>query len=229
MFEFLKNLRSAREPTAALIRDAISRVDPLALAAVVSAASEERNRLLVEGTDGEIQTAEAVLAAAELALVRGKAVKEELERRLAVAEADEARAALDAELDRADAAAQKVADKLRSRLPKLAAEYVALLTELEAADRDVLAVNEKLGAAGRGDERIERPEWRARPRPVYQWEGAVSITATTVLPAIPELRCPGYGVLPPRAATFLRHSVSYEGERPKPLVIPSGPVFIPGA
>jgi|SRR5215467_10655956 len=170
----------------------------------LDAATAKRNALLLSGSDKALAEAEAGIIAAHATLDRVSAIKSELEPRLAAAEKAEAEAALMAERDAVDTEAQEVAAKLRARWLALQAEMIAMLRRLEECDRAVLSVNEKLGAAGRGDERIDQPEWRARPRPEFEWEGVASLAANVVLPAVAEWKAPGWRWCHTAAGDFRR-------------------------
>ena len=89
------------------------------------------------------------------------------------------------------AEAVAVAKLLKSRYPALAKELVALIERLDAAERQVAAVNEKLAVAGRAGERLAEVEWRAWPAPEGQFAPQYSIRNRTKLRELPGL-APGY-------------------------------------
>jgi hypothetical protein len=219
---FLKSLRATARTSSADIRDALNRIDLSALAEAMGQASEERKRLLIEGTDQEVAAAERKVAAAQLALDRATAIKTELAKRLAATEAQEAKDVLTAERGALEKESATLAADLRTHWPRAQSELVSLLTRLNATAAAVESLNQKLGEAGRGDERIESPEWRVRPRPEYGYVGVYTLTAQVILPVIEEWRTPGYHWRSGAMGAFTgpaRNPVSTENW-PKPVVLP---------
>lgn len=153
-------------------------------------ATAKRTSLLMTGTIKQIREAEDALHDAGIELDRLETAQTDLTRRLAEAEAAEAKAALDRERSTADAIAQKLADTLQSRYDAAAAAIVALLDEVANADAAVDAVNNKLLDARRGDflQPVEaRQSWLAPGWP----HQPTSIRALTSLRG--SRRQPGYG------------------------------------
>jgi hypothetical protein len=232
VLEVLKKFRARNMETAAALKVGLAEIDLATLARAVDEAMRRRDRLLLDGNDKEVLAAEAEISSARIAFDRGKALRQEIERRIVDAEVIEAKAALDAERDRVDAEAAAVAADLQREYPKLQEAMTNLLERVDASDTAVQAVNEKLGNAGRGDERLEGPEWRARPRPVGQWEGAVSLGVRTVLPAIEEWGLTGYGGMMAPAPVVPRAAPTSDSRAdqstPTPLVAaPAGGIIFP--
>lgn len=229
MIEILRKLRGGRK-TAADLRTALAQIDVPSLSEVLDAAIGKRDELLLDGSDKQVLEAEAEINAARIAFDRGKAVWAELERRIGIAEKEEAETALTAERDRIEREAAAVAAELERRWPGAQAVLVELLDKLHRAEDAVQKVNERLAAAGR-DEWVADVEWRSRPKPQVEWERAVSLSNTTLLPHLSEWGLQGYGQQP-MAPVFL-HSLPSPDHRaeqstPKPLVAqPAGGIIFP--
>lgn len=144
--------------SAAEIEVALAEIDISALEAAHTTAVEARAALLLTGSDKEVLAAEAEIDRARLAVDRVKAVQGELERRLVAAKADEAKAALDAELAAAAAEADAVKRALATEWPKHAKALIGLLERLHAAEKAIGAINTKLIAADRADDRLREVE-----------------------------------------------------------------------
>lgn len=232
MIELLKKLRGTKKQTGADLRAALTEIDLLSLADELDAATRKREGLLLDGSDRQVLDAEAEIDRARIALDRGKAAKAELERRAVTAEVEEAKAALTAERDRVDAEAAALAADLRREWPKLHTAVIQFMQRIETSRGATHTVNEKLGAAGRGGERLEEPEWRARSRPEHQWERTVALDATVVLPAIEEWGLDGYNHMMGTAAMFLHSAPAADGRAaqsiPTPFVVtPPGGIINP--
>lgn len=194
MLEILKKLTGGpKAATAAELRAALAELDDAALVAAVEAAKADVGEAILSGAEKAVEKAELALEVAHRNRERATVARAELHKRLMAAEAAEASAALDAERATAEADAKAVAAALRREWPALQSKMVALLERLSGAEEAIKAVNSKLAAAGRDDERLDDVEWRARPRPVFAWEGTVSLAANVALPEIAEWSLTGYG------------------------------------
>lgn len=191
VLDVIRRLRAGPDTSAAL-REALAEV----AAAMPRAeqqlrdATAKRTALLMTGTIREIRDAEDALHNAGIELDRLETAQTDLTRRLAEAEAAEAKAALDRERSTADTVAQKLADTLQRRYDDAAAAIVALLDEVANADAAVEAVNSRLLDARRSDflQPVEaRQTWLAPGWP----HQPTSIRALTSLRA--SRRQPGYG------------------------------------
>ena len=156
----------------------------------------DRAGLLITAPDREIEAVERREADTRRALDRLRAASEELARRLAVAEAEEAKARLDADRAEAEKTAAAVAAKVRDRYPKIGRELAALVHEVEQAEARVACVNEALVAAGRLDDLLRPVEARAIPEPPEVLPGPYRLGACSLVPA-PGF--PGLGVARERA------------------------------
>lgn len=143
----------------------------------------ERSGLLLSASDREIEKIERAEADARRAADRLRAASEELTRRLAVAEADEARAVLDAEREAAERLAAETAERVRREYPKAARVISGLVDDLDKAERAVAAVNERLAAAGRFDDMLKPVESRAIPEPDHVLPGPFRLAACSLVPA----------------------------------------------
>lgn len=226
MFEALKKLTGAgKPPTSAELRAARDEIDEAALNRAVGAAEAALRDALVGGDEKAVERAEQQVVTARRSLDRARAAIEIISERVVVAEQAEAAATLDAERAAVEAEAQAAADAIRKMWPGLQTKMVALLNRLDAAEAAVAEVNRRLHAAGRGDDVVDDVEWRARPRPQFQHETAVSISSNVTLPALPEWNVPGFGETISRASSFWssQHIGSGvpEGDRPGAIVFAS--------
>jgi chromosome segregation ATPase len=140
---FAKKEASAKELSAAL-----ADIDLEALTQAVATATDERTKLLIDGSDQEIAEVESRLTSARLELDRATARKGELARRLIKAEQREADAKLEADRAKVEKQADHLAKHLKERYIAAAGPLVRLLTELEAAEKAVYDVNQQLGERG---------------------------------------------------------------------------------
>lgn len=190
MLNLMKKLRAGPE-TSAAIREALAEVEAATPGAADALAQAEatRGRLLLMGSDAEVERIEASASRARISLDRLYAARAELGRRLAEAEASEATAAIDAERAMVEARAAKLASRLRPEYEKHAAALVSLLGDLASVEDQVKAVNRKLAEAGR-DDALDAIETRAL-RAGSNLADLVSVRALTSLR--PVGACPGWG------------------------------------
>jgi hypothetical protein len=160
------------KPSAKELQDALAAIDLAALAAAVATATDERAKLLIDGTDEAVLLAEQAVTAARLAHDRAQARKTELERRIVEAEQREADARLEADRVKVAKAADALAKNLKQRYIDAAGALVAVLTELDSVEAAIYNINQRLGAAGWLDNgrasqiatvenRIPEFDWRA--------------------------------------------------------------------
>lgn len=131
-----------------------------ALEAEVRRHQQRRADGLLSLPDREVEKIENELALAVRNRDRALAAMDELERRAADAADAEARAFLDAARAAAERRAAAVAGRLRREYEAASLKLVGLLTELQAAEADVVAVNRLLLEAGRADEAVMPAEVR---------------------------------------------------------------------
>lgn len=226
MLDTLKKLTSVgKVPTSTDLRAALAELDHTALHAAIEAAEHDVTKAVLSGAESAVERAEDRLSTAKRNRDRAQIARAELEKRLAAVEAAEAEAALNAERAAVEAEAKAVAAALRRDWPALQSKMVALLERLSIAEDAVQAVNTKLHSAGRTDI-VSEVEWRARPRPKFAWEGAVSISSNVALPEIPEWGLTGYGPAVNTATSFYYKPPTSTGTTsnwPAPRVTP-GPL-----
>ena len=173
----------------------VSEAIPTAEAEAAQLAAE-RAGLLLTATDSEIEKIERREANARRSVDRLRAASEELTRRLAVAEASEAKAALDTERAEAEKIAAETTERVRRDYAKAARTIAGLVDDLDKAERRVAEVNEKLAAAGRLDDLLRPVEARAIPEPPEVLAAPYKLAAASLPPA-PGF--PGLGVARERA------------------------------
>lgn len=190
MLNLMKKLRNGPE-TASAIREALAEVEAAmpGAADALAQADATRARLLLTGSDSEVERIEASASRARIAVDRLHAARGELGRRLVEAEASEAASALDAERAAVEVRAAQIASRLRSDYQKHAAALVSLLGDLADAEDQVRAVNRKIAEAGRADA-LEPVETRVVSAG-RNAEHMVSLGALTSLR--PLGACPGWG------------------------------------
>ncbi len=193
MLNIMKKLRSGPE-TAAAIREALAEVEAAMPAAAEALATAEamRARRLLTASNAEVERAEATVARERIARDRLEALGSELARRLEIAEAAEATAAIDREVADVRARADKLVANHRARYDRAASQIVELLHEIVATDDAIRALNRRLHDAGRGVEALPMVEDRAcRLDPSRHSTTAHSMVALTSLR--PGDGQPGYG------------------------------------
>ncbi|MGO7210262.1 hypothetical protein ACCS75_04050 [Rhizobium ruizarguesonis] len=168
-------------------------IDTDALQADVWRAERVRAGLLLDGSEKQLDVAEAALTTAIRERDRGIAVKAELSKRIAEREVSDAAAALDAERDAIEREAETVKELITDEWPQLQAKSVAILMRLAAAEKAVEDHNGRRMSAGRND-LVPSVETRAFPAPVGEYAPLHSILKQTTLKAIASV--PGW---PPKA------------------------------
>lgn len=143
----------------------------------------ERSARLLDADDKTLEAVERAHADARRAVDRLRAAHAELQRRLAVAEAGEARTKLDAERAEAEKLAEATAEKVRREYAKAAKTIAGLVDDLDKAERAVATVNERLAAAGRFDDLIKPVESRAIPEPAEVRPEPFRLGACSLVPA----------------------------------------------
>jgi hypothetical protein len=192
----LDNIRKAlRSPDASLVdlHEALAAIDTDALQADVWRAERVRAGLLLDGSEKQLDVAEAALTTAIRERDRGIAAKAELSKRIAEREVSDAAAALDAERDAIEREAETVKALITDEWPQLQAKSVAILMRLAAAEKAVEDHNGRRMSAGRND-LVPSVETRAFPAPVGEYAPLHSILKQTTLKAIASV--PGW---PPKA------------------------------
>lgn len=226
MLEILKKLTGGpKAATSVDLRAALAELDDAALVAAVETAKADVSEAILSGAEKAVERAEVALEAAHRQRDRAAVARTELLKRLTATEAAEAAAALDAERNAVEAEAKAVAASLRREWPALQSKMVALLERLSGAEEAVRTVNAKLHAA-RHTDTVADVEWRARPRPVFAYEGTVSLAANVALPEVPEWKLDGYGPALNVASAFYHEphrGSGSSGDWPEPRVSP-GPM-----
>lgn len=193
---FLRKPATGSEALRAKLAEIVEAI-PQAEAEAARLAAERAGKLL-SADDREIERIEKAGADARRSLDRLHAARDELARRLAIAEADEARAALDAERAEAEKIAVAIAGKVKDRYPKIGRELASLILELEAAEAAVARVNVKLADADRADECLPEVESRALPEPAEVFALPFKLRSASLPPA-PTLGFDGLGLARERA------------------------------
>jgi hypothetical protein len=146
MFEWFKKIST--NTSAAELKVAKEKIDIAELETALRKAEADRAGLLLTGSNGEIQAAESRLTNSRIDLDRATAMQAELTRRIEEAEANEKRAALQAEIDAVNAEADACAKALRKDYARLANSLADILELLQRSDTAVAAMNTKLYGDG---------------------------------------------------------------------------------
>lgn len=181
ILEFLRRPASGSEALRSKLAQ-IAEAIPQAEAEAARLASERAAKLL-DATDRELEAIEKTHANARRAVDRLRAAHAELQRRLAVAEADEAGAALDAERAEAEKLAEATAERVRREYAKAAKTIAGLVDDLDKAERHVAEVNAKLANAGRFEDLLRPVEARAIPEPEEVRPEPFRLAACSLVPA----------------------------------------------
>ncbi|WP_262272213.1 hypothetical protein [Microvirga yunnanensis] len=131
------------------LRQALTETPTAEAKAAVERLEAERRRLLLDGSEKDLKAVEETLASARRDLDRANAATEELQRRIAEAEAKEKTDAFNAERKAVEDEAQATADAIRKEYPALAHKLVAMLKRLQAADTAVREFNHRCYASNR--------------------------------------------------------------------------------
>lgn len=142
-------------------------VEARSVLAASEAAVVEADRAYSAGLlEHDAERLRAIKADREAAVVerdRATALVASLETRLAEMRAAEVEAALQADIAKANAEAERVADRIRTRYPVVARELVSILRDITAADMAVVAMNERLAGLGRAGEALADVQTRGLP------------------------------------------------------------------
>jgi chromosome segregation ATPase len=160
------------------------------LEAEVRRHQQRRAEGLLALSDRDVERIEAELALALRNRDRANAAMEELERRVADAEAAEAGAMLDAERAAVEAKAAAVAARLRKEYGDAGAVIVRLMDDLSEAEEAVRTLNRKLADAGRHSDAVPAVETRTLDFGVNS-ETIASVLVLTSLRPLGSM--PGYG------------------------------------
>ena len=181
ILDFLRRPASGSDALRSKLREVETAI-PGAEAEAARLAAERAAKLL-DASDRELEAIEKAGADARRTVDRLHAARDELARRLATAEADEARAKLDAEREAAERLAVETAEKVRRDYVKAARIIAALVDDLDVAEKAVSAVNDRLAAAGRFDDLLKPVEARAIPEPAEVRPEPFRLYAASLPPA----------------------------------------------
>lgn len=187
MIEIFKKLAGAARPaTSAELTDALALIDEGALTAAFESAKSARSDALLSGDEKKLERAEIDLSKACRDLDRGRAGIEALTAKIAEAEERETREAIEAERAELEELASSTASDFRRTYEKAAAEIVAALGRLGAAEERISDFNRRAVHSDMGAF-LEGVEERAYPT----HHGVLSALRLTSLR--PVGRAPGYG------------------------------------
>lgn len=142
----LKSLRGGQTNTADQLRQTLEQIDIDGLEAAAEKREVERRRILLDGTDKELEAIETKIAAANRDIERAYAAKAELEKRLESAIAAATEAELASIYNSAKAKADAAAKMLRKEYPDLGRRFVELIRAVAEADVAVEEANKRLPA-----------------------------------------------------------------------------------
>lgn len=192
MLDTIKKIIVGGDPqTSATLKTVLAKIDLAKLQADLEAARSERARLLLEGTDADIQTAEQKIDAARIALDRGRAATEEITARIAKAEQIEAEEAFQAERAAVEKKADDAAKNLAKVYPEASKVIIQALEVLMQAQAEVDNFNSRCIARERTDDRIEDVENRAWGETDWRRYPQYGVIANTSLRPTPTT--PGFG------------------------------------
>ncbi|PSJ57389.1 hypothetical protein C7I85_22660 [Mesorhizobium soli] len=156
----LKKLRTGKSSVAE-IEDALARINIDDLEAAAEKLEEERRRILLDGTDKELEAIEAQIVTANRDVERALATRAELEKRLREAAAAEADSEKLARYRAAKKAGELAASRVAEEYPRLAAGIRDLIRALAEATAAVELANNDLPT---GQDPLPDPEFAARGR-----------------------------------------------------------------
>lgn len=142
----VKSLRGGQTNTADQLRQTLDQIDIEGLEAAAEKLEAERRRVLLDGTDKELEAIEIKIAAANRDIERAYAAKAELEKRLEAAIAAATEAELAGIYNNAKAKADAAARLLRKEYPDLGRRFVELIRAVAEADVAVEEANKRLPA-----------------------------------------------------------------------------------
>jgi hypothetical protein len=157
----LKKLRAGKS-SAAEIEDALSRINIDEMERAAEELEAERRRILLDGSDKDLEAIEARITVANRDIERAVAAKEELERRLGDAVAAEQNGERLARYRTAKAKGEQAAARLAKEYPGYAKGIVDLIRIIAEATVEVQLVNESLPA---GVDPLPDPEFSVRGLP----------------------------------------------------------------
>lgn len=159
--DVLKKLRTGKSSVAE-ITAALAEIDVDALEAASEALEAERRRVLLDGSDKDLEAIEAKITAADREVERAVAAKAELERRLEQATAAQSEGERIARYKAAKAKSKQAADRVVKEYAAHAKGLADLIRALAEATVAVQAANADLPA---GAEPLADPEFSARGLP----------------------------------------------------------------
>lgn len=157
----LKKLRASKSSVAE-IEDALGKICIDELESAAEKLEAERRRILLDGSDKELEAVEVRIVAANRDIERGLAAKTELEKRLRDAAAAEADSVRLARYRTAKETAEFAAAKVAKEYPKHAKAIVELIRALAEATAAVQLANDDLPA---GADPLPDPEFAVRGIP----------------------------------------------------------------
>jgi hypothetical protein len=192
MLDTIKRIIVGGDPqTSETLKAVLAKIDLAKLQADLDAARSERARLLLEGPDADIQTAEQKIDAARIALDRGRAASEEIIARIGKAEQIEAEEAFQAERTAVEKKADDAARNLAKVYPEASKVIIQALELLMQAQAEVDNFNSRCIARERTDDRIEDVENRAWGETDWRRYPQYGVIANTSLRPTPTT--PGFG------------------------------------
>ncbi|MBQ0708942.1 hypothetical protein [Ochrobactrum sp. AP1BH01-1] len=186
-----KIIKGGDAQTSETLKAVLVKIDLAKLQSDLDAARSERARLLLEGTDADIQTAEQKIDAARIALDRGRAASEEITARIGKAEQIEAEEAFQAERTAVEKKADDAAKNLAKVYPEASKVIIQALELLMQAQAEVDNFNSRCIARERTDDRIEDVENRAWGETDWRRYPQYGVIANTSLRPTPTT--PGFG------------------------------------
>ncbi|CDX22111.1 hypothetical protein MPL3356_390151 [Mesorhizobium plurifarium] len=145
MQAILKSMRG-QPKTVEQLQATLDALDIEGLEAAAENLEVERRRVLLDGTDKDLEAIEAKIASANRDIERAYAAKTELTKRLEAAKAAATESELRARYDAAKAQADAAGKMLRKEYPELAKRLVSLIRTLAEADVAVEEANRQLPA-----------------------------------------------------------------------------------
>jgi hypothetical protein len=142
----VKSLRGGQTNTADQLRQTLDQIDIEGLEAAAEKLEAERRRVLLDGSDKELEAIETKIAAANRDIERAYAAKAELEKRLESAIAAATEAEITGIYNSAKAKADAAAKLLRKEYPDLGRRFVELIRAVAEADVAVEEANKRLPA-----------------------------------------------------------------------------------
>ncbi|MDF3216280.1 MULTISPECIES: hypothetical protein [Mesorhizobium] len=140
----VKSLRGGQTNTADQLRQTLDQINIEGLEAAAEKLEAERRRVLLDGSDKELEAIETKIAAANRDIERAYAAKAELEKRLEAAIAAATEAELSDRYNAAKAKADAAAKLLRKEYPDLGQRLVELIRVVAEADVAIEEANKRL-------------------------------------------------------------------------------------